>query len=432
MATVATRDTRRIAAVLAVALAFTGGGVVAQEGGLFRPPDPEVADSTDGQGAQEPRLATSIPTRGGETVRHREARLDFTRLAAVKQDVESGRTAALNINLFEDVSFKAVDLRIARTSSGGYSLSGRLEGVLFGSAVLVVNGEVVVGSIRAATGTYTIDAKGEVCHIRKVDSSTLPPLAEPLRAPPSLLGPKNGSASRWNPASGTKAGNDDHSVIDVLVVYTPAVKEALGGEVAAVGGGGTVRGRDQPGIRGQRRRPGGIPHPGRGGGLCGGGQLLLGPLPSRRDGRRTHGHRPRTAREHRVGSGASHRAIERRVRHRVPAGASESPIRVIGVRAYRSRLRGRDVRARTRPQHGLAPRPLRGLGRHAVSLCSRLCQPGGLRRGRGDVVTLADGHVLSQRMPGRRLRLQRTVAFLECGARVRRRPVGHRRGRGGR
>lgn len=235
MATVATRDTRRIAAVLAVALAFTSGGVVAQEGGLFRAPEPEAADSTDGQGVQEPRLATSIPTRGGETIRHREARLDFARLAAVKQDVESGQPASLDINLFEDVSFKAVDLRIARTSSGGYSLSGRLEGVLFGSAVLVVNGEIVVGSIRAATGTYTIDAKGEVCHIRKVDSSTLPPLAEPLRPPPSLLSPKNGSASRWDPASGTKAGSDDHSVIDVLVVYTPAVKEALGGEVAAVG-----------------------------------------------------------------------------------------------------------------------------------------------------------------------------------------------------
>ena len=166
-----------------LALTFASGGVVAQEGGLFQPLEPLVVDSSDGQDGQELRATTRIPTRGGETVRHREARLDFARLAAVKQNLESGRPASLDLNLFGDVSFKAVDLRIAPTSSGGYSLSGRLEGVLFGSAVLVVNGDIVVGSIRAATGTYTIDAKGGVCHIRKVDPSTLPPLAEPLHAP---------------------------------------------------------------------------------------------------------------------------------------------------------------------------------------------------------------------------------------------------------
>ncbi|MYK47158.1 MAG: hypothetical protein F4029_13130 [Gammaproteobacteria bacterium] len=225
-------DAAKVAFIRCVLLSLAGAGVgaAAQEGALFRSLEPAPAESQDGRPAL--RSATIVPTRGGETVRHREARVDFARLAAVKETLESGRPASLEINLFQDVSFKAVDLRLAPTSSGGFSLSGRLEGVLFGSAVLVVNDDIVVGSIRAATGTYTIDAKGDVCHIRKVDPSTLPPLAEPLRAAPSSL--RGGSGSARTSSVGANAVDDDDSVIDVLVVFTPAVTESQGGLLAAI------------------------------------------------------------------------------------------------------------------------------------------------------------------------------------------------------
>ena len=218
---------RRVIFALAVAMSFAGVGVAAQDG-LFKPLEPVAVGSVDDDGAQALRSTTKVPTRGGDTVRHRRVRVDFDHLAAVRASIESGQPATLDLNLFEDVRLKAVDLRVARTSSGGYSLSGRLEGVLFGTAVLVVNGDIVAGSIRSASGTYTVDANGGVCHIRKVDPSTLLPLGEPLRPPQSMLSPF--SASR--PADRSSVAEDE-SFVDVVVLYTPAVRDAVGGIVAA-------------------------------------------------------------------------------------------------------------------------------------------------------------------------------------------------------
>ncbi|MDE0659924.1 MAG: leucine-rich repeat domain-containing protein [Gammaproteobacteria bacterium] len=214
-----------------LSLAGAAAGAAAQEGALFRSLEPAPAESQDGRPAL--RSTAAVPTRGGETVRHREARVDFARLAAVKETLESGRAATLEINLFEDVSYMAVELRLAPTSSGGYSLSGRLEGVLFGTATLVVNGDIVKGTVRASSGTYTIDADASTCHIRKVNSSTLPPLGEPLRPPPSLMSRSGSGELAAVTTGGAGTANEDGSVADVLVVYTPAVTEALGGVLAA-------------------------------------------------------------------------------------------------------------------------------------------------------------------------------------------------------
>ena len=222
------RVRRRIPRVLAVAITFVGGGVVAQEDGLFKPLEPIAVESTNDEGVSALRSATRVPTRAGATVRHRQVRVDFAHLGAVKATIESGEPATLYLNLFDDVRLRAVDLRVAPTSSGGYSLSGRLDGVLFGTAVLVVNGDVVLGSIRSASGTYTVDANAGVCHIRQVDPSTLPPLGEPLRPPQSMPSPFNAS----RPAAQSSAAEGE-SFVDVLVLYTPAVRDAVGGIIAA-------------------------------------------------------------------------------------------------------------------------------------------------------------------------------------------------------
>ena len=226
---------RWIVLLLAAVAVVPGGGTAAQEGALFQPLEPTSVDSEND--AQRSSLPTTskVPTRGGETVRHREMRIDFDRLAAAKARIESGEGAALDLNLFDDVFFTAVDLRLARTSSGGYSLAGRLEGVLFGTATLVVNGKVVVGSIRSHTGTYTVDADGDVCVIREVDAAALPPLGEPLHPPQSMLRPRGGPGPAWRSGRGFETAEDDGdtTVTDVLVVYTPAVDDAVGGVLAA-------------------------------------------------------------------------------------------------------------------------------------------------------------------------------------------------------
>ena len=111
--------------------------------------------------------------------------------------------------------------------------------------MLVVNGDVVAGTVQAPPETYTIRSVGDGVHvIRKVDLSTLPPEAEPVAAPvpaTSELAPAV-SAARDPPvipmsiADPPQARRDDGSVIDVLVVFTAAAKWYAGGaaEIAAL------------------------------------------------------------------------------------------------------------------------------------------------------------------------------------------------------
>ena len=218
---------RHAIGVLLVSFPLAAGHAGAQEAPLFQRVETRAVDSSsDDDARQGLRSTTRIPTRGGETVRHREVHVDFARLDTVKAAIDAGEPATLNLNLFDDVGFKAVSLRVAPTASGGYSLAGGLDREL-GTATLVVNGRHLLGTVRTPSATYAIDTVNGSCHIRQVDSSTLPPLGEPLR-------PRESSASPFRPRASVRAASSaaagrETSFVDVLVLYTPAVTEELGG-----------------------------------------------------------------------------------------------------------------------------------------------------------------------------------------------------------
>ena len=110
-------------------------------------------------------------------MRERHADIAFGLLDAARaaHATDPERGGSLELNLFEDVSFNAVALRVAPTSSG-YSLAGRLEGVPGGTLTLVVNGDIVIGTVRAPPAIYAIEmADGGAARIREVDPSVLPP-----------------------------------------------------------------------------------------------------------------------------------------------------------------------------------------------------------------------------------------------------------------
>ena len=92
----------------------------------------------------------------------------------------------LRLNLFDDAVFTGIVERTAPTFSGGYVLSGQLLGVEAGTLTLVVNGDVVAGTIRTPEGTYRIRPSGNGLHaISQIDPSQLPLLGEPIpRRPP--------------------------------------------------------------------------------------------------------------------------------------------------------------------------------------------------------------------------------------------------------
>ena len=246
----------------AAALAFAAWCLVvpaavdvgAQGEGVFSAVDPDAARGVR-PGADE--SGTTVP----RTIRSRLVRIDLQALdgarAAVDGAAVDGAAVAttLTLNLFEDAVFTARVERSSPTSSG-YVLTGRLEDVPFGTMALVVNGPVVTGTVRTPDATWRIRSAGAGLYvIREVDLSTLPPGAEPLvpspddpRVPPpavahadfesvaragadfeSIAGASADLESIADASADVEATDDDGSVIDVLVVHTPAARDAEGG-----------------------------------------------------------------------------------------------------------------------------------------------------------------------------------------------------------
>ncbi len=170
----------RRSTALAVALltALAAGEAAGQPGGLFR----EVAPAGVAAVPDISAVADSI------TLRRRLVAIDFDQLAppadtaaAVPAGAAAAPSGVLTLNLFDDASFTGLVESVAPTFSGGYSLAGRLAGVEMGTMTLVVNGDVVAGTVRTLEATYRIrPAAGGLHAVSEVDLSRLPPLGEPI------------------------------------------------------------------------------------------------------------------------------------------------------------------------------------------------------------------------------------------------------------
>ena len=114
--------------------------------------------TTDGAG---PASASPSGVVAGSDVGgiRRTARADRAGLGALREAVASGRPGRLRLNLFRDVEFTASLERSAPTASG-YTLSGPLQDVPFGRAVLVVNGGETRGRIYTPGANYSISTAG--------------------------------------------------------------------------------------------------------------------------------------------------------------------------------------------------------------------------------------------------------------------------------
>lgn len=156
--------------------------------------------------------------------RQRLAAVDLGQFGEIHRRVRQGAPAGLTLNLWEDAEFHALIDRTQRTSAG-YSLSGRLAGVRHGAATLVVNGDVVVGTVWTPGALYDIRTVNGAQVLREVNMAALPPLAPPMVRP---LPPRRAGADATQPPS----SSDDGSVVDVLVLWTARAAKKAGGEAA--------------------------------------------------------------------------------------------------------------------------------------------------------------------------------------------------------
>ena len=137
---------------------------------------------------------------------------------------DSRAADVLVLNLFDDVTFTAVLDRAESNPSGSLSWIGQLVDVEYGSVVLVVKDEVMVGSVVMPGAFYRVSYVGDGVHaISEMNSEAFPPELEPIPVTPS---DEDLAEALIAPMA------DDGSTIDVLVVYTPAARLSVGGTTA--------------------------------------------------------------------------------------------------------------------------------------------------------------------------------------------------------
>ena len=163
-------------------------------------------------------------------IRQRLAHVDLEQLGDVRRQVREGLPGRMALNLWADAEFEALIDTMARTSTG-YSLSGRLAGVRNGAATLVVNGDVVVGTVWTPSALYDIRTVDGVQVLREVDVAALLPLGVPLVGD-QALGRRAAGAKSQRPvaADGDAETADDGFVVDILVLWTAVAAKKAGGE----------------------------------------------------------------------------------------------------------------------------------------------------------------------------------------------------------
>ena len=138
-------------------------------------------------------------------------------LAAARDDVEVTGAGHLLLNVRDGVR---LDVAVDRTAptKWGYSLSGRVAGKGGGFVTLVVHEEAVAGSIWTSNSVYELGYLGGGVHALRDVTNAPPPECRGVLAPELAAGETSAR------------GTDDGSVVDVLVVWTPAAEAKYGGE----------------------------------------------------------------------------------------------------------------------------------------------------------------------------------------------------------
>ena len=140
-------------------------------------------------------------------------------LTMARNDVENAGAGRLQLNVRDGVRLDVVVERTAPIERG-YTLSGRVSGGSAGFVTLVVHEEAVAGAIWTPDSEYELNPLGGGIHALR-DLTNAPPI-ECAGALPSGLSAADATV---------QGGTDDGSVVDILVVWTPKVEEALrGGE----------------------------------------------------------------------------------------------------------------------------------------------------------------------------------------------------------
>lgn len=187
----------------------------------------ELAKSPTGN----PALAVAMRAR--EVARSREVTLDFSVLQKMRTSLSAKQPQTVRISFFEDAALLVEISRTERFGKTGTAYYGTVAGAALSNAVIVEENGVVSGNVSVGTSKYEIRNAGEAGHVmRQINIAALPP---DHSAPMPAVAARAIAMRTNNIAPAEDAVNtatDDGSLIDVMVVYTPAARISQGGAAA--------------------------------------------------------------------------------------------------------------------------------------------------------------------------------------------------------
>lgn len=178
-------------------------------------------------GSTDQRIAARSSSADHVVVRSRQATADLTLLSASGSSNAAGfvssRAAArsVDLNLFDDVDVTAQLDHIETVAPLGYAWVGRVAGVSGSEVVLAVAGGVLTGTVRTPGKLYSVGQVDGSYTIAEINTAAIPG--------DQVVVPSPGRASASSTAAAAADSGDD---IDLLLYYTPAVKQAVGGAAA--------------------------------------------------------------------------------------------------------------------------------------------------------------------------------------------------------
>lgn len=156
-------------------------------------------------------------------LRVREADINFSLLG--RQDgrgLQLGRS--ISLNLFEDTKIIAVPTKVTSEVSGNLIWNGSVKGSPESTVTLVVHEEVAAGTIQHDGHLYKITYNGTDKHIIQE--------VQPHEPFPELPPIEVDLPTQLEQQAAPAQSNDDGSVVDIMILYTPAARQAQGGRQA--------------------------------------------------------------------------------------------------------------------------------------------------------------------------------------------------------
>jgi hypothetical protein len=215
MTTTRPASSLRIALVI---LLFIGAGLGAQpQSGPRSPSATLFAPAAPGAAADRAPEARAAASSRPEPRRARTVTLNLGAL----RDLPPGQ-ARLHLNLFDDTVLTAMAETLETRGPASFTWHGRLVDGRTGQATFVSTDGAVAGTIFTEDSVFEVNYVGDGVH----EVIELDPMAFPTDDPPHDMTPP---ALDGLAADGVVAAADSAAQIDVMVVWTPAARNAAGG-----------------------------------------------------------------------------------------------------------------------------------------------------------------------------------------------------------